>query len=67
MGFDKTTYNNQYKREKYYRFQGLLPKEYKEYITNRTSDLGISVSQYMKRLIDADLNITSDNVKTPDR
>lgn len=67
MGFDKTTYVNEYKRSHYFRLVCELPPEYRDKIDERASALGVSRTQYIKDLIAADLNITSDNVKTPDR
>lgn len=66
MGFDKVTYNNQYKKDNYCRIVSLLPQKYKEIVTNRATELGLSMTQYIKSLIDADCNITDDDVKTPD-
>ena len=66
MRAKRTEYDVQYKRDHYCRIVGLLPPEYKDIVKNRADSLGLSMTQYLKSLIDADCNITSNNVKTPD-
>lgn len=48
-------YNNEYVRRTYDRFSINLPKGYKDTITDHAAALGLSVTEYIKRLIDADI------------
>ena len=48
-------YNNDYVRKAYDRFSINLPKGYKDTITGRAAELNISVTEYIKQLIDGDL------------
>ena len=57
---ERNKYSESYKKEHYYRMLSLLPKEYKDIVKNRSESLGMSMTQYIKSLIDADCGITED-------
>lgn len=62
---ERNKYMTDYKREHYYRLVGLLPMDYKDIVKARADELGLSMTQYVKSLIDADCGITDNNVKSP--
>lgn len=65
--FDKNKYVADYKRDHYYHMVSMLPPEYKEIVKTRSESLGLSMTQYIKSLVDADCGITPDNVNAPDQ
>jgi len=62
---ERNKYQTDYKTEHYYRLVGLLPIGYKDIVKPRADELGLSLTQYIKSLIDADCGITDDNVESP--
>ena len=53
----RNQYINQWQKDKYYRLTVLIPKEQKETITGTAKEKGFNtVSDYIKSLIDKDLN-----------
>ena len=53
--FDKKKYDSEYVRENYHRVSLLLPKEYKELLTDATMESGMSKNAFVKEAIDQKL------------
>ena len=64
---ERNKYIADYKRDHYYHMVSMLPPDYKDIVKARADELGLSMTQYIKSLIDADCGITEDEVKTPDQ
>jgi predicted DNA binding CopG/RHH family protein len=55
--FNQIEYQNRYMKEKYDRIGLMVPKGRKEKIKEQAASRGMSVNQYINRLIEADLGI----------
>ena len=58
--FNKVSYNNSYNAKTYDRIGLMLPKGYKERVTEYAKSNGESVNGYIKRLIDEDLGLEAE-------
>lgn len=52
----KTAYDTQYAKDNYYRPSFVLPKEYKDILKNATSELDMTLSEFIRQAIDEKLN-----------
>lgn len=50
--FNQIAYQNDYKREKYDRMELLLPKGRKEILKKKAKAAGVSMSEYINRLLE---------------
>ncbi len=55
--FDKVSYNNSYNAKAYDRIGLMLPKGYKDRVSEYAKANGESVNGYIKRLIDEDIGL----------
>lgn len=54
--FDSVAYRNQFNREKYDRVNLTMPKGKKQLVKDHAEGLGLSVNEYINKLIDANLD-----------
>lgn len=54
--FNETEYKNSFKKENYDNITLALPKGYRDTIKSRAKEQGISMTEYIKNLIDQDSN-----------
>jgi predicted DNA binding CopG/RHH family protein len=59
--FDQISYQNNYIKEKYDRINLTTPRGRKEEIKRKSKSLGMSVNEYINKLIDEDLNRVKEN------
>lgn len=62
---ERNKYIADYKRDHYYHMVSMLPPEYKDIVKGRADELGLSMTQYVKSLIDSDCGITNEDVENP--
>ena len=53
--FNQIAYQNDYKREKYDRMELLLPKGRKEILKKKAKAAGVSMSEYIKSLLEKEV------------
>lgn len=58
----RTEYKNEYAKNRYDRLNMLLPKGMKDKIKGTAADMGISVSQYIIMLVNADISGTDSQI-----
>lgn len=56
MPFDATKYANEYQKKNFDKFSVLVKKGKKMEIKQRSSELGLTVSGYLQKLVEKDLN-----------
>lgn len=54
MGFDKKTYDAQYKRDNFDHITFYAPKGTKDKLKKRAAEKGMKVSEYLRELIEKD-------------
>ena len=54
MAYDKNEYNKQYKKDNFDRFSFFAPKGTKDKVNKRAEELGMTLAEYFRHLIEQD-------------